>query len=59
MTAEEQANVLETVGMMETLGWLKINEEDRDDGVYITFMHPKEKQKAKEQTIESEIPAAQ
>ena len=59
MTTEEQANVIEIVGMMEALNWNKINEEDRDDGIYITFVHPRERPKAKEQTMQSEIPAAQ
>jgi len=59
MTAEEQAEVIQTVGMMESLGWFKINEEEREDGVYITFMHPKQKSKAEKETMQSEIPAAQ
>ena len=59
MTSEEQARVMETNGMMEAVGWKQIEQKETDDGIYITYMLPKEIKSPEKRFEMGEIPAAQ
>ena len=59
MTSEEKARVMETDGMMEAVGWKQIEQKETDDGIYITYMLPKEIKSAEKRFEMGEVAAAQ
>ena len=59
MTTEEQANLMETNGMMEALGYKLIETTEAPEGIYVKYMLPKKIENKEKRLEMGEIPAAQ
>lgn len=59
MNIEQQSKIIETGSMMEALGYKQVSTDERDDGIYITYMLPRKIELPHLEGDELIIPGAQ
>jgi len=59
MTSEEQAKIIETNATMEALGFKIIMQEEKPDGIYVTYILPKQNNNNTTTILEKGLPSAQ
>ncbi len=59
MTTEEMGKIIETNSMMDALGFKPITQEEKPDGIYVTYLLPTVIKATTTTILEKGLPAAQ
>lgn len=59
MTEEEQAKIIETNSMMEAIGFSPVIQEEKPDGIYVTYILPRKIVTKQATILQTGLPAAQ